>query len=194
MEQIFKNMDDLKNDLFKAIETICKDYETKPEPEFKAGQWSAFKANDNEIYPFLIHHFEDDKVYGQDFKCKDDIYKIWYQTNRCNLISVTEEEIESHLKKICDEKYIGKKYITAFEKGQIHTFPDNPNYHYDTDRDSFDCGKGYGFLYFQVKFAEIISDKKKLPKTKEGLRELLKQVQDDSLLPFPTIDIDEFID
>ena len=38
MKQTFENMDKLKSELFDAIDEICKDYESKQEPEFKIGQ------------------------------------------------------------------------------------------------------------------------------------------------------------
>jgi len=165
----FKNMDKLKNELFEAIETIYKNYKEKQETEFKAGQWAGFKTRNGRIHPFLIHHFEGDKVYGQDFKFKDDIYKIWYQTDRYNLISITKEEIESHLRKICDEKYIGKK-VKCLHRGEYTIISTPHPSGYDKIYDQFwmIASNSDGVcVYEQGKFASIIEDKKKLPKTRE---------------------------
>ena len=195
MEKTFENMDKLKSELFEAIDKICKDYETKQTPELKPGQWGAFKANNGNIYPFLIHHFEDHKVYGQDFKRKDDIYKVDYQTDRCNLISVTPDQIKDHLKSICDEKYIGKKVEdlakTFNQSGEIvKSFKS-----YDKCDDKlwyFTENDHIIILYKQGKFAEIIPDKKKLPEGKEGFKQVYYdwlKLRNEPLLPF-----DAFID
>jgi hypothetical protein len=89
----------------------------------------------------------------------------------------TLQQIEDHLKKICDEKYIGKKvrslYFTPreFYEGVCKSF-----YEYEVDKDKmwYDCGSIRAIVYEQGKWAEIIPDvpdKKKLPKTKEELKE-----------------------
>jgi len=138
-------------------------------PEFKAGQWAGFKTDDEEIHPFLIHHFEEIMVYGQDFKCEDDIYKVRSQVYRSDLISVTPAEIESHLKEICDEKYIGKK-VKCLHCGE-YTIINTPHPSgYDKKYDQFwmIASNSDGVcVYEQGKFASIIPGKKKPPKTRE---------------------------
>jgi len=107
-----KNLTELKEQIAEAmkqltdaIETICKDYESrqKSEPELN-GQWGAY--NDGGIiYPFLIHHYDNDDVYGQDFRDPDNLYKVDAMCINNNLIRPSEKQIEAHLKKICNRMY-----------------------------------------------------------------------------------------
>ncbi len=81
----------------------------------------------------------------------------------------TPTKIESRLRKICDEKYIGKKVKCLYRNTEVKflvSYLDNYDYindilWYSTDYHSNIC------VYKQGIFAEIIPDKKKLPKTKE---------------------------
>jgi len=166
-------------------------------PEFKAGQWAGFRTYDGKIHPFLIHHFEGIMVYGQDFKCEDDIYKVSLQVYRSNLISVTPAEIKSHLRKICDEKYIGKK-VKCLQYGEYTIISTPHPSGYDKKYDQFwmVASNSDGVcIYEQGKFASIIEDKKKLPKTKdEGkkfLDDFLSKLPDDIIV---LIDVDDFLD
>jgi len=168
----FKNMDKLKDDLFEAIETICKDYESKHEPKFKAGQWyiREYKHTETEDKMFRISRIEGRYFYydcsnisaGSNWIAKDSPF---YNESR----PATPAEIESYLRKICNEKYIGKKVcsiynITGTVKGQIY------KYLFDSDEFIYDNGLT---VYKQGKFASIIPDKKKLPKTKEEYKVFL---------------------
>jgi hypothetical protein len=86
----------------------------------------------------------------------------------------TPQEIESHLRKICDEKYIGKKVrclvsgeYTVDRFWEYDDIKDRICYHTDVE------GEG-AWLYGNGKFAEIIPDKKKLPKTKKEFSKCFK--------------------
>jgi len=165
-------------------------------PEFKAGQWAGFRTYDGKIFPFLIHHFNGRMVYGQSFQNKYDIYKIVYQTDKHNLISVTPEEIKSYLRKICDEKYIGKKVKCLVEEEDEKIIECFKEYRYNEDCMIYTDEAGINmFVYEQGKFASIIEDKKKLPKTKdEGkkfLDDFLSKLPDDIIV---LIDVDDFLD
>ena len=100
----------------------------------------------------------------------------------------TDKEIESHLRKICDEKYIGKKAKCLYDNDeQIITTKKHPT-GYDNYRDRFwMCEKNEkGMLvYEQGIFAEIIPDKRKKPETKEERKkfmdELMSKLPDDTL-------------
>ena len=84
----------------------------------------------------------------------------------------TSQEIESHLRKICDEKYIGKKVADSFSGtcGYARYFD---FYDFKTDCVYYkNFGNGV-CVYRQGKFAEIILDKRPLPKTKEELKDTL---------------------
>jgi len=188
----FKNMDKLKDELFEAIDKICKDYESKHEPEFKVPGWGNYNTIDNKNNIFYITKIIGHKVYGIEFPNEEEKW----QCNKEELLSVTPAEIESHLRKICDKKYIGKK-VKCLRLNNKEQIISNPNFQYYEDIDEMwyqNMNNIFMCVYKQSKFAEIIPDKKKLPKTREELKELLRQVQDDSLLPFPTIDIDDFLD
>jgi len=191
----FKNMDKLKDELFEAIDKICKDYESKNEPdtvpEFKVGDWVIGENRCLPKKPSLIRKF-----YEYNLMDYDDFEGATKQIAWKGYIRhATKEEIESHLKKICDEKYIGKKVKCLVEERDEKIIGGFKEYRYNEDCMIYTDEAGLNmFVYDQGKFAEIIPDKKKLPKTREELKELLRQVQDDSLLPFPTIDIDDFLD
>jgi len=150
----------------------------KPEPEFKAGQWAGFRTYDGKIFPFLIHHFNGRMVYGQSFKNKYDIYEIVYQTDKHNLISVTPEEIKSHLKKICDEKYIGKK-VRCLIGNDIREVAYFAIYSSSEDKLWYKSISGVIIcVYYKGKFASIIPGKKKLPKTREEFEKFLVDYND----------------
>jgi len=165
----FKNMDKLKDDLFEAIEIICKDYESKHKPEFKAGQWVLTGLSDDPIR--RIFAIKNDQVFLDYMDGEDQIEdKSPFPLNVIKRLA-TPAEIESHLKKIFDKKYIGKKVcsiynITGIVKGQIY------KYLFDSDEFIYDNGLT---VYKQGKFAEIIEDKKKLPKTKEEFENFHKE-------------------
>lgn len=159
MKEIMKNMDELKDKLFTAIDTICKDYEAKA-PEFKVGQW---------VYWHYVGQFSIIRIVSI-----NDIFLHYDEKgNDRNVLKencrpATPQEIESHLRKICDEKYIGRKVksLNSQENRDVvkfneYCFADDTMFYYDLE---------FGYLasvYCKGEFAEIIPDKKKLPKTKQ---------------------------
>jgi hypothetical protein len=84
----------------------------------------------------------------------------------------TLQQIEDHLKKICDEKYIGKKVRSMVTKDNIGIIRKSPFIRYYGGADELwyetECSCNV-CVYRKGQFAEIIEDKKKLPKTKEEL-------------------------
>jgi hypothetical protein len=91
----------------------------------------------------------------------------WSYTKELRL--ATPQEIEDHLRKICDEK--GFKTGVKIRGLDIDANPFNNCYViempaiYDKDEDSFVTSTG-DRIYCKGKFAEIVAQKKKLPKTK----------------------------
>ena len=153
--------------------------ESESEPEFKVGQWGAYRNGDI-FYLFLIHHFEGDSVYGQDFIDIDDIYAVDYQCDKRHLVSFPPAEIESHLRKICDQKYIGKKVKDVWNES-IRKVGEFYAYYFDDDRlEYYDVNNAQYVIrpYRQGKFAEIIPDKKPLPKTRGEFAEFLDHFWD----------------
>jgi hypothetical protein len=134
----------------------------------------------------MINHFylESNFKIGQWVNHKGDIYRIkeiekdgWCDGdtpgggwNKNSIYLATAQEIEEHLKKICDKKYIGKR----IDRYIIDKF-----YKYYAELDemeySFKDSELVCQVYRQGRWAEIISDKKKLPKTKEETVILLEQ-------------------
>jgi len=159
----FKEMDKLKKDLFEAIDTICQDYEKnhkEPKPEFKVGDWIiSLMSHGNEIQH--IKSISDNCV-EYDMGCSPR-YPHGHYSWRGYIRHATKDEIESHLKKICDEKYpVGTKYksLVYGDFAQVKGI-----FRYFIEGDYMTDGFG-GCVYDNGKFAEILPDKKKLPKTK----------------------------
>ena len=77
-------------------------------------------------------------------------------------------------KKICDEKYIGKKIKCCVSGGQVFI---RSYHHYEPDSDSLWYSVENNGLHYCVytagKFAEIVPGKKKLPMTKNEFKEFL---------------------
>lgn len=174
-------------EFLEAIDTICKDYEKK-QPEFKVGDWAKTKFNNK---PFRITEIsETGLISGEDYSGGS--VGNWHPRN---LLHCTEEEIKSHLKKICDEKYIGKKVkcLSIEEEGVIVEKP-HPDPYACHINDSYwmlrinKYGTDIGMcVYRQGHFAEIIPDKKKKPETRKEFKEFLRDFYDS--LPEDTMGI-----
>lgn len=171
-----KEIDKLKKELFEAIDTICSEYENREykKLEFKPNMWAAYLTGLYDHDPthkciFYITSFNGDEVMGDSF----DGFGEQCMCEKEHLISVTPKEIKAHLKKICDEKYIGKSVQSIYnEIGAVLHFY---RYIYDTDEVIYRSNSPLTLtVYKRGKFAEIIHDKKKLPKTKEELYKFLR--------------------
>lgn len=162
-----ENINKLKQKFIEAIETICRDYEQK-QPEFKVGQW----ATDGLIKGRITSTgYDGGIVYLQDVETE-----TTYTTNKYNIKLLTEDEIESHLRKICDEKYVGKKVkcLRNWDCDKINKEEAVKPYVIEYDRYWMRADNGnYICVYANGKFAEIIPDKKPLPKTREEYKEFL---------------------
>ena len=140
--------------------------ESKTEFKFETGQWVCLKGYE---HPYRIEDISEcGNLSIDDFK-----------TTSCALTPggfrhATPQEIEAHLRKICDEKYRGKETKCLYGNITVKaSYFDNYNYlddilWYHTDYHSNIC------VYKQGKFAEIVPDEpKELPKTVEELKELI---------------------
>ena len=128
----------------------------EPKPDFKVGDWVCHLhggfASGIISRMFRIARVEGRLLYADD--------GIPYNMNYCR--HATHSEIESHLKKICDEKY-SEKRIDGFNgvNDIVETFL---SYEIEEDIIRYRGREGYIiYPYSKGKFAEIISDKKKLP-------------------------------
>ena len=146
-----------------------KDYETKQEPEFK--YWAKWSETEE---LFFITKRTNKALWG-----KFPEYKQEQFINITECIVPTPAEIESHLRKICDEKGFkrGIKYKDV-SYGEIVTIVKNPKYTYFETCDVLAIEgidpTPYDIVYELGKFAEIIPDKKKLPKAKIEFVKFLK--------------------
>jgi len=140
--------------------------EKEPNPEFK--YWAKWGETDE---LFFITKRTEGKLWGN---FSDGSY-IYIRKRDCSI--PTKEEIELHLKKICEEKYIGKRVkglVNSCYEGIVTNkcligpyFSDSDDYWMCLENDKGIC------VYKQGKFAEIIPDKKPLPKTKEEFEKFL---------------------
>ena len=186
----FKNMDKLKDDLFEAIDKICKDYETKQEPEFKVGQWVI--GNNDKTKPFKPSRIINLSEYGlmRYDDLSGEIKEIAWQGFIRHCIP---QEIESHLKKICDEKYIGKK-VKCLLGGDIKPIRYFSSYAGGEDRLWYYSDNEHPMcLYEQGTFAEIIPDKLKKPDTWEEFNDFLNAYTEKRLIPFEDLNKDDFL-
>jgi hypothetical protein len=133
-----------------------------PEPEFKVGQWIFKESGIIQIY--RINRVGEDRLYS------DDGYEHNFITDVVRLATPTE--IEAHLRKICNKRgyRVGIKVLSV-RSGEEWAIESN----------EFDYHKSEDLLYidniavYEVgKWAEIVPDKKKLPKTKDELACLLQ--------------------
>ncbi len=168
----------------------------KPEKNltFKVGQWAAFEVEGCEKCIFRITRFERDHVYGDICDQAIDLteHSICLVSS---LLPVTPADIESHLWKICDARYIGRR-VKCLDIGEHIITGREHNEGFVEEYDQFWMigNNGDGVLvYERGKFAEILPDKKPLPTTKEGISGLIELYHDQNDgLPFKT-PIDEFL-
>ena len=164
-----KDINESKNALLEAMKCAFKQFEEdmKPaEPEFKVGQWVITPAG----ILRRIKEFADNDEHGVQ-RAFDDFGEIIQLTSFYR--PATPAEIEAHLKKICDEKGLmqpGQRYKSATSK-QEFTFNKYGHTEYSEKYDSL-YNNGMD-IYSKGKFAEVIPDKKKLPKTREEYSEFL---------------------
>lgn len=162
-----KNINEIEKDLnniSERLESIQKDVNLivsgiKQEPEFKVGQWVFFDGTSHQNI-HRISKINSDGIGIDDYGSKLDLDSGYYRF-------ATKEEIEAHLKKICDKKYIGRRVKSLINEGYIETI-ECFNY-YGEENDEINCidiNHCQMTVYCKGKFAEIIPNKKKLPKTK----------------------------
>jgi hypothetical protein len=111
------------------------------------------------------------------FRCQDgDNEKNWYELSRCR--HATEKEIKAHLRKIADEKYLGRKVRCLkaddyqYKAMQEQTVLRFYEYCPVSDKLFYIDDQRWILLYEKGKWAEIVNEKKKLPKTKKQLQQM----------------------
>jgi len=176
-----EKMDKLKKDLFEAIDNICQHYaEDHKEPESKRFEIGRWVIQNKDCRPKLPSRVIEDLKFNyliDDYCGKREEMALDNFARYC-----TPFEIESHLKKICDEKYpVGTKFKSVVTYG---TCIAGGEYKYYPGDDQLT--NNYGFtLYCKGKFAEIIPEKKNIPKTeKEFATFLLEWEERDKSINF----------
>jgi len=158
LKELKDKLDEAMDDFNKTINEVFGDYE----PEFKVGQW-VVTASCNEVK--RIKEINGD-IIKYDDGCTHTSWKGFIRL-------ATPAKIESHLKKICDEKYIGKRVKCLFDGEYIVS----SFWIYDVKGDKLWYNiRGANtciLLYEEGKFAEIIPDKKKKPETREEFEEFM---------------------
>lgn len=146
----------------------------EPKKEFKTGDW-VFEI-DRKFINTRHRVTRIIKIENNEIWCEDFNESSWL--NSTSFIKAyrhaTPQEIETHLRKICDEKYIGKKVKSLFSD-TIDTIQVYQSFSFSRDQMWY-TGNTMGVLvYEQGKFADIVPGKKKLPKTKEEFKVFLKE-------------------
>jgi len=165
--------------------TISAVYPIDPQPEFKVGDWICLKKEpllpDARMGRIIALPTADqtalrksvsyDRQYLVSLQVPELSEKELFYERPESLRLMTPQEIESHLRKICNEKYIGKKVkcLHCDEWCNVNNWSDIG--FYQSKDDVFRYGDVV--VYMDGKFAEIIPDKKPLPKNIEELIHLL---------------------
>jgi hypothetical protein len=174
----------ITDDPYKHPHVILQVERIEPKPEFKVGQWVIGIVGYEPKHPARILNINNEYA---DLDMENGDYYRWRGGDGVYWRLCTPQEIETHLRKICDKKYIGKK----IDNTVVTTFDE---YEYDYDSMFYrDGDHGLVTVYKQGQFVEIIPDKKSLPKDRKGIGLLIELYhgQNDGL-PFKT-PIDEFL-
>jgi len=171
----------------KEVDAIAEEYASQfkveePKPEFKVGDWVMGVIDRSIIgriikidkYALLLDNDMDSSIFYSTcgHLLENAIGKNCFRP-------ATKDEIESHLKKICDEKYVGKRVkCLAFPERGIFQLGKKIKCEYFPNSDKLIVvnpmynNVEVPAVYSKGKWAEIIPEKKKLPKTKEELEVL----------------------
>lgn len=140
-----------------------------PAPEIKVGMW--VKDPDGDI--FRVGRIHDGGSIDGD---KNDIkhHRNW---DAEDLVICSPAEIEAHLKDVC-QKYVGKKARCLWNSADDGICSDMFTYYEHDDHLLNHSNNGRIVLYHKGQFAEIIPDKKPLPKTREEFKQMHEEYLD----------------
>jgi hypothetical protein len=139
-----------------------------PKPRFKVGDWIVANMEDGEE----IHRIK--KIYSDSLVYDDNPSSAHYEYEKAVHRLATIEEIESHLIKTAENMgYTGGQNLIRINDRCSSYIGRQSNNHfiYRADIDRLEMN-GTG-IYEEGKWAEIIPDKKPIPKTKDDLYEFL---------------------
>jgi hypothetical protein len=140
-------------------------------PKFKIGDWVVWFGGKPTIGRIKKHCLE----FGDSWELTDipkDSKGVYNSCSEVYLRLATKQEVGDHLISIAISKgfVLGAKYKNL--TGSINTVDEALTYSRFED-DTIDSGFNSGWIYCNGEWAEIISDKKKLPKTKEEAKKFL---------------------
>jgi len=154
------------------VDGVIYEKKAEPQPEFRVGDW-VIGVNAYPITPARIinvkqnNHLSLNNYSGY---CHDDV--IWCGKDRVFIRLATKEEIKSYLKEEAKRRgyYEAKRVKPLWEVNVPYwSIDSNSNYiRYESDSLFFSS-----CIYTNGKWAEIIPEKKKLPRTKGELISLL---------------------
>jgi hypothetical protein len=166
----------------------------EPEPKFKVGDWVYYTNPPHMKGLDCVFRIEDIRGTSDRGRFRlSESSESWYKSDHCRL--ATPQEIESHLKKICDEKYIGKIArctVCPSDTLEIKEFSEyrggSPLWE-GTDQMIYEATNGKLMsVYSDGKFAEILpQESKELPKTITELVQLLYDFRDADKQPKHTV-------
>ena len=175
----------------------------EPQTEFKVGQWlmiqhmghicaihsdgfkwAGFKAGQHPDKTQPVRLIEKRKMNYPDMHIVEQSGNVFLFAYKEAFRLATPAEIEAHLKEEAERRGykpgVRIKYMLQGGLSDIHeriiTIRDI-DFRYDSLEDElclYSCGNFSARLYSQGKWAEILPDKKKLPKTKEGYKDFSK--------------------
>jgi hypothetical protein len=146
----------------------------EPKPEFKVGDWA---SDGLLVFGRVIGTgYDGGIVYVQDIFTKTE-----YTLSGSFATHMSPQEVESHLRKICDEKYIGKRAKCTvcsddvLEIEEFYEYRGGSPLWEGTDQMVYTATNGKLMsVYSDGKFAEVLpQESKELPKTIEELSNLL---------------------
>lgn len=156
--------------------------EPNKEPVFKKNMWAAWVSLQVR-HPFYITRIKGNDVFGKydyvynedpNYDAEDPICFIE------DLVPVSKDEIKEHLIKIAKDKgFMKDGVMLENSSGEIFHFDVKKQTMYDLNIDAL--SNGWWWLYRKGKWATIVPEKKKLPKTKEEFAEVIKKITEEYL-------------
>lgn len=161
-----ESINNLKEDLFTAIRIICEEYETKHLPKFKVPGWYLYRDHMGLIVFYAT--IKDGNYF------KNNSGEVWFIKD-CR--PAAPQEIESHLRKIAEEKGFKEGVKAKYNNSDIREM--TGLFHYVPDWQiaygAFCIGNNVIFDDKDGWRCEIIPDKKKLPCTKDEATKLIQE-------------------
>jgi hypothetical protein len=173
MKDIKEQLSELREESKELTRKIDR-LEKELKPEFKAGQWVVVDLPSGKIK--RIFAIQGDRVYFDYFDKEDQMKKSSFPLSFVTR-PATREEIESHLRSICDPTYVGK-YVASVVNSEcrrkVLAFSD---YDFERDAITYDCTDAPMTIYQKGTFATILPSLKPAPETFDELLQFGVDIQ-----------------